>query len=56
LQAFKDIGYRSTLTLDLYGNPCPIDAARRSRTRVDAACATLGLALPSETMNSAGTH
>jgi sugar phosphate isomerase/epimerase len=54
LQAFKDIGYRSTLTLDLYGNPCPIDAARRSRTRVDAACATLGLG--SGTMNSTGTR
>jgi len=38
LVAFQEIGYRGTLTLDLYGNPTPITAARRSRAAVKNAC------------------
>lgn len=34
LQAFLDVGFDGTLTLDLYGNPTPVDAARVSAPRV----------------------
>jgi sugar phosphate isomerase/epimerase len=30
LRAFRELGYSGTLALDLYGNPTPIEAARRS--------------------------
>lgn len=38
LLAFREIGYSGTLALDVYGNPTPIDAARRSLVRVQKAC------------------
>jgi sugar phosphate isomerase/epimerase len=44
LQAFKAIGYDGTLTLDLYGNPTPVYAARQCAPEVKRACRFLGLA------------
>ncbi len=38
LVAFQEIGYKGTLALDLYGNPTPVAAARRSRATVKQAC------------------
>jgi sugar phosphate isomerase/epimerase len=43
LYAFREIGYHGTLTLDLYGNPIPIEAARNSLTQVKHACEFLGI-------------
>ncbi len=43
LRAFKAIGYEGTLTLDLYGNPTPVYAARRCAPEVDQACQFLGV-------------
>jgi sugar phosphate isomerase/epimerase len=44
LHAFREIGYKGTLALDLYSNPSPIAAARRSSPRVKEACDFLKLA------------
>lgn len=44
LEAFGEIGFSGTLALDLYGNPAPIDAARRSRDAVQRACEFLKIA------------
>jgi sugar phosphate isomerase/epimerase len=44
LQSFKDIGYSGTLTVDLYGNPTPIRAARAIAPRVKEACEFLRIA------------
>jgi sugar phosphate isomerase/epimerase len=44
LQAFKAIGYDGTLTLDLYGNPTPVYAARQCASEVNRVCQILGLA------------
>ena len=46
LRAFRDIGFQGSLALDLYGNPTPIAAVRRSSARVKEACEFLGLAHP----------
>lgn len=43
LGALRKIHYKGTLTLDLYGNPTPIAAARRSRNHVQHACEFLQL-------------
>jgi sugar phosphate isomerase/epimerase len=43
LRAFRDIGYRGSFALDLYGNPTPIAAVRRSSARVQEACEFLRL-------------
>jgi sugar phosphate isomerase/epimerase len=42
LRTFKDIGFDGSLTLDLYGNPTPIRAARVSACYVNSACDALG--------------
>ena len=44
LRVFREIGYSGSLTLDLYGNPTPMEAARRSLPRLRRACEFLGLA------------
>jgi sugar phosphate isomerase/epimerase len=44
LKAFKTIHYDGTLTLDLYGNPTPVYAARQCAPEVRRACEFLGLA------------
>jgi sugar phosphate isomerase/epimerase len=44
LQSFKDIGYSGTLSVDLYGNPTPIRAARAIAPRVSEACEFLRIA------------
>jgi sugar phosphate isomerase/epimerase len=44
LQAFKAIGYSGTLTVDLYGHPTPIHAARTVSPHVKWACEFLGIA------------
>lgn len=43
LQAFKDIGYNGTITLDLYGNPTPIAAARSAIPMMRRACEFLNI-------------
>jgi sugar phosphate isomerase/epimerase len=43
LDAFKAIRYDGTLTLDLYGNPMPLQAARRSMALLRQAYEFLGL-------------
>lgn len=43
LTVFREIGYNGTLALDLYGNPTPIEAARRSAQRVRESGELLGL-------------
>jgi sugar phosphate isomerase/epimerase len=43
LRAFKAIKYAGTLTLDLYGNPLPVQASRHSMPRLCEAYAYLGL-------------
>jgi sugar phosphate isomerase/epimerase len=43
LRAFKEVKYAGTLTLDVYGNPLPVQAARQSIPRLRAACEFLGL-------------
>ena len=43
LQAFKDIGYNGTITLDLYGNPTPIAAARLGIPMMRRACEFLNI-------------
>ncbi len=43
LQALRDIGYDGNITLDLYGHPTPVEAAKRSLSAVRAACEFLGL-------------
>lgn len=53
LRAFKEIGYDGTITLDLYGNPTPVEAAHRSVPRLREACDYLGL--PAARTGSAGT-
>lgn len=44
LDAFKQIGYNGSITLDLYGNPMPIAAAKCGVPRLREACEFLGLA------------
>jgi sugar phosphate isomerase/epimerase len=44
LHAFKDIGYAGTLTVDLYGHPTPIHAARSTLPQFKRACDLLGIA------------
>ena len=43
VQAFKDIGYDGTLTLDLYANPTPVYSARQCLEQVNQACEFLGI-------------
>jgi len=43
LKAFKDIGYAGTITLDLYGNPTPITAARTGIPMLRRACEFLNI-------------
>jgi len=43
VKAFKEIKYDGTLTLDLYGNPTPVYAARDSATQVNEVCEFLGV-------------
>jgi sugar phosphate isomerase/epimerase len=43
LHAFKAIRYDGTLTLDLYGNPTPVYAARQCAPMVNEACQFLGV-------------
>lgn len=43
LQAFQRIGYDGTITLDLYGNPTPVAAARCSLPKLRQACELLGV-------------
>jgi fructoselysine 3-epimerase len=43
LRAFREIGYSGPVTLDLYNNPTPIEATRRSSKRLGRACEFLGL-------------
>lgn len=43
LASFRDIGFNGTMTLDLYGNPWPVAAARKSQDRFNAACDFLKL-------------
>jgi sugar phosphate isomerase/epimerase len=43
LRAFKDMGYDGTLTLDLYGNPTPIDGTRLSTPFLQHAYQYLGI-------------
>lgn len=43
LQAFKDIGYDGSITLDLYGNPTPIAAARLGIPMLRHACEFLNI-------------
>lgn len=38
LRAFREIGYSGQVTLDLYNNPTPIEATRRSAGRLKMAC------------------
>ena len=45
VDAFKEINYNGTLTLDLYGNPTPIRAAQICAPAVKEICETLGCAL-----------
>lgn len=44
LEAFKDIGYDGTITLDLYGYPMPVDALPGSASRLREAAEFLGVA------------
>jgi sugar phosphate isomerase/epimerase len=43
LRAFKRIGYSGTLTVDLYGHPVPLQAARLTAPRVQQAMEFLGI-------------
>jgi sugar phosphate isomerase/epimerase len=43
LQAFKDIRYNGTITLDLYGYPMPVQALRASAEKMAAAAEFLGI-------------
>jgi len=43
LAAFKEIGYRGSITLDLYGYPTPIEALPRSAARLRRAAEFLGI-------------
>lgn len=43
LQALRDVGYDGKITLDLYGHPTPMEAAKRSLPAFCSACDFLGL-------------
>lgn len=43
LRAFVDIGFDGTMTLDLYGNPTPVEATRQSAPLVARALHRLGI-------------
>ena len=43
LKAFKTMQYDGTLTLDLYGNPTPVQATRQCASEVRRACQFLGI-------------
>lgn len=43
LKAFRDIGYKGTMTLDLYGYPTPVEALAASVPRMRQACEFLGI-------------
>jgi sugar phosphate isomerase/epimerase len=43
LNAFRDIGYRGTMTLDLYGYPTPVEALAWSAPALRQACEFLGI-------------
>ncbi len=44
LEAFREIHYDGTMTLDLYGYPTPVEALTRILTRMHEACEFLGIA------------
>jgi sugar phosphate isomerase/epimerase len=43
LDAFKEIGYNGTMTLDLYGYPLPVSELKGCTTRMREACEYLGI-------------
>jgi sugar phosphate isomerase/epimerase len=43
LDAFKEIGYNGTMTLDLYGYPLPVSELKGCATRMREACEYLGI-------------
>jgi hypothetical protein len=44
LNAFRDIGYQGTMTLDLYGYPTPVEGLSWSVPRLRQAYEYLGIA------------
>jgi sugar phosphate isomerase/epimerase len=44
LNAFREIRFQGTLTVDLYGHPTPIQAANQTAAQVRKACEFLGIA------------